>query len=47
MAERIKKELKDVPPEIEAEIERVKAQKIQEALDREAERKAKFKRAES
>jgi hypothetical protein len=47
MAERIKKELKDVPPEIEAEIERVKAQKIQEALDREAERKAKFKRVES
>lgn len=47
MAERIKKELKDVPPEIEAEIERVKAEKIQQALDREAERKAKFKRVES
>jgi hypothetical protein len=47
MAERIKKELQDVSPEIEAEIERVKAEKIQEALGREAERKAKFKRAES
>jgi hypothetical protein len=46
MAERIKKELKNVPPEIEAEIERVKAEKIHEALDREAARKAKFKRAE-
>lgn len=46
MAERIAEELKNVPPELEAEIEQVKAEKIQAALDREAERKAKFKRPE-
>jgi hypothetical protein len=47
MAERIAKELENVPPEIEAEIQRVKAEKVQQALDKEAARKAKFKRAES
>jgi len=47
MAEKIANELQDVPPEIEAEIEQVRAEKVQSALDREAERKAKFKRAES
>jgi hypothetical protein len=47
MAERITKELNNVPPDIEAEIQQVKAEKVQEALDREAARKAKFKRAES
>lgn len=47
MAERLAEELKNVPPEIEAEIQQVKAEKVQQALDREAERKAKFKRAES
>ena len=45
MAERIAKELKNVPPEIEAEFKEVKAKKVEDALDREAERKAKFKRA--
>ncbi|MDP9421378.1 MAG: hypothetical protein M3Q19_00840 [Pseudomonadota bacterium] len=45
MAERIAKELESVPPEIEAEIEQVKAEKVQQALEREASRKAKFKRA--
>ncbi|WP_145206658.1 hypothetical protein [Sphingobium sp. B2] len=44
MAERIAKELEGVPPELEAEIERVKAQKVEEAYARENERKAKFKR---
>ncbi len=43
---RLPEEMSKVPPEINAEIERVKAEKIQNALDREAERKAKFKRAE-
>lgn len=47
MAERIAEELKNVPPEIEAEIAQVRAKKVQEALDRESERKAKFKRAAS
>jgi hypothetical protein len=41
--ERISKEMKNVPPEIEAEIEQLKAEKIQAALDREVERKAKFR----
>ncbi|WEK01291.1 MAG: hypothetical protein P0Y59_06290 [Candidatus Sphingomonas phytovorans] len=45
MYERIVSEMQDVPPELSAEIERVKAEKIQLALDREVERKAKFKRA--
>ena len=43
---RLPEEMSKVPPEINAEIERVKAKKIQDALDREVERKAKFKRAE-
>lgn len=47
MAERIAKELENVPPEIEAEIQQVKAEKVQQALDREAARKAKFKRGQS
>ena len=47
MAEKIAKELESVPPEIEAEIERVKAEKIQQARDREATRKAKFKSSAS
>jgi hypothetical protein len=47
MAERIAEELKNVPPELQAEIEQVKAEKVQAALDREAERKAKFKRPAS
>lgn len=42
---RLPEEMSKVPLEINAEIERVKAEKIQDALDREAERKAKFKRA--
>lgn len=45
--ERIAREIQNVPPELEAEIEKVKAEKIQMAFDREAERKAKFKRADS
>ena len=47
MAARITRELENVPPEIEAEIERVKGEKVQAALVREAERKAKFKKAEA
>lgn len=43
---RLPEEMSKVPPEINAEIKRVKAEKIQDALDREAERKAKFKRVE-
>jgi hypothetical protein len=43
---RLPEEMSKVSREINAEIERVKAEKIQDALDREAERKAKFKRAE-
>jgi len=43
---RLPEEMSKVPSEINAEIERVKAEKIQDALDREVERKAKFKRAE-
>ena len=43
---RLPEEMSKVPPEINAEIERVKAEKIQDALNREVERKAKFKRAE-
>lgn len=42
---RLPEEMSKVPPELNAEIERVKAEKIQDALDREAERKGKFKRA--
>jgi hypothetical protein len=45
MAERIAKELQSVPPELEAEIEQVKAEKVQQAFEREAKRKAKFKSA--
>ena len=43
---RLPEEMSKVPPEINAEIERVMAEKIQDALNREVERKAKFKRAE-
>ncbi|WP_133175366.1 hypothetical protein [Sphingomonas oleivorans] len=46
MAERIASEMQNVPPEIEAEIEKIKAEKIQAALVREAERKSKFKQAD-
>lgn len=42
---RLPEELANVPPELEAEIERVKAEKIEAALRREAERKAKFKKS--
>jgi len=42
---RLPEEMSKVPPELSAEIERVKAEKIKDALDREAERKGKFKRA--
>lgn len=41
--ERMKLEFENVSPELEAEFERVKAEKIQAALDKEAERKARFK----
>ena len=41
--ERISKEMQNVPPEVEAEIEQIKAEKIQAALGRETERKAKFR----
>jgi hypothetical protein len=41
--ERISKEMQNVPPEIEAEIQQIKAEKIQAALNREIERKAKFR----
>lgn len=44
--ERVSREMRDVPPEIEAEIEQIKAEKIQAALSREAERKAKFRTAD-
>ncbi len=44
--ERISKEIQNVPPEIEAEIERVKAEKVQEALHREADRQLKFRTAD-
>jgi hypothetical protein len=40
---RLPEEISKVPPAIEAEIERVKAEKVQAAFDREADRKAKFK----
>lgn len=43
---RLPDEMSKIPPEVNAEIERVKAAKIQDALAREAERKAKFKRVE-
>lgn len=42
---RLPDEMSKVPPEIEAEIEQVKAEKIQAAFDREVERKTKFKQA--
>lgn len=45
MFERIKKEMDDVPAEISAQIEQVKAEKTRDALAKEAERRAKFKRA--
>jgi hypothetical protein len=41
---RIAEEMQCVPPEIEAEIEAVKAVKTQAALEKEAQRKAKFRR---
>lgn len=44
--ERIVSEAQNMPPEVEAEIEKIKATKVQEALGREAERKSKFKQAE-
>lgn len=44
-AARLPDEISKVPPEIEAEIERIKAEKTQAAFDREALRKAKFRRA--
>ncbi len=47
MSERIANEMQNVPPEIEAEIEQIKAKKVRAALDRELERKAKFKRINS
>lgn len=43
--DRIVKELQSVDPEVEAEIERVKAIKIKAAFEREADRKSKFKTA--
>ncbi|MFD0848768.1 hypothetical protein [Sphingosinicella xenopeptidilytica] len=46
MHERIVSEVRDMPPELLAEIERVKEEKIRRALNREEERKAKFKRAD-
>ena len=46
MFERITKELENVPPDLKAEIERVKAVKVEAALQGEADRKAKFKRAD-
>jgi hypothetical protein len=45
--ERIVAEMQSVPPDVQAEIERVKASKIEAALGQESERKAKFKRAVS
>lgn len=45
MYKRLATELQNVPPEIEAQIESVKAEKTQLALAKEAERKAKFKGA--
>ena len=44
MFQRITKELENVPPELKAEIERVKAEKVQAALQGEADRKAQLKR---
>lgn len=41
--ERMTKEMQNVPPEVEAEFEQIKAEKIQAALSRESERKAKFR----
>lgn len=43
--DRIVNELQSVDPEVEAEIERIKAIKIQAAFEREADRKSKFKLA--
>lgn len=47
MADRLAKELQSIPPEMEAEIELLKAAKVEAALAREADRKAKFRRPES
>lgn len=46
MHKRIVDEMQNVPVELTAEIERIKGEKIRLALDREALRKAKFKRAD-
>lgn len=43
--ERMAAEMQSIPPDVQAEIDRVKAAKIEAAYEREAERKAKFKRA--
>jgi hypothetical protein len=43
MAEKIVNELKSQPPEYSAEVERLKAERSEQALQKEAERKAKFK----
>lgn len=45
--ERIKTEMQNIPPELDADIERMKALKIEEALAREVVRKAKFMQASS
>ena len=45
MYDRIQKEIAEATPELEAEIEKVKAEKIAAALTREAKRKAKFRKA--
>jgi len=44
---KIAAEMNSTPPDVQAEIEKVKAAKIEEAFEREAERKAKFRAAES
>jgi len=44
--DRLPDEIAKTPPEVEAEIEQLKAQKIADALKREAERKANFKQAD-
>ena len=45
MAEKMINELQSQPPEFGEEVERVKAQRSEQALQKEAERKAKFKTA--
>lgn len=47
MGDRMLKELRNQPPEFELEVEQIKAEKAKAALAREAERKAKFKKAGS